>query len=331
MLIPCELKPVIDIAFNAIVLVVALLLLGKFSHWTIINSERIAEITGFGKTAVGFLLMALSTSLPELTVALFSTANEETVGVAIGNVLGSNIVNICLVFGVCILYSSRKNLVCIDFIPTITREDIKSLQFGLFSASIIPLSLIYLGFASRLIGVLLIGLFIWNTWQLIKKREGMKDEGALGAERKKLSWYSFMLIIGISGVVGCSYYIVESATFIALSIGVPKVIIGATIVAFGTSLPELATSLQATKNNNINLALANIVGSAFLNVTLILGVTLVAANLTINIAAFTNIAVFSLIANLFLWYFLSGDRICWKEGAVLVFLYGLFLYSSLRF
>ena len=322
---------VLDLLINLGVLVVALLFLSKFSHWTIINSERIAEITGFGKTAVGFILVALSTSLPEFTVAVFSTANEEAVGVAVGNVLGSNIVNICFVLGACILYSHFKNLVCIDFLPMITRDDIKSLQFGLFSASIIPLSLIYLGFASRLIGLVLVGLFFWNTWQLMKNREGLKDEGTLGEERKKLPRYGLMLGIGVAGVIGCSFFIVEAATKIALSIGVPQVIIGATIVAFGTSVPELATSLEATRNNEINMALANIVGSGFLNVTLILGVTLVAANLTINIAAYTNVAVFSLIANLFLWYFLSGERICWREGAVLIFLYALFLYSSLRF
>jgi cation:H+ antiporter len=296
-----------------------------------VNSERVADITGFGKTAVGFILIALSTSLPELTVSVFSTANEEAVGVAIGNVLGSNIVNICFVFGACILYSSWKNLTCIDFLPIITRDDIKSLQFGLFSASIIPLSLIYLGFASRFIGLLLIGLFAWNTWKLVKNREGMKDEGALGDEKKRLTRYLLILMVGVAGVIVCSYFIVDSATFIALSLGVPKVVIGATIVAFGTSIPELATSLEATKNNDINLALANIVGSGFLNITLILGVTLIAANLTVNVAAFTNIAIFSLIANLFLWYFLSGERICWKEGAVLMFLYALFLFSSLRF
>jgi cation:H+ antiporter len=143
--------------------------------------------------------------------------------------------------------------------------------------------------------------------------------------------YSAILLFGVAGVVASSYFIVDSATWIALTLGVPKVVIGATIVAFGTSIPELATSIQATKNNNINMALANIIGSGFLNVTLILGVTLIAANLTINISAFTNLAVFSLIANLFLWYFLGGERICWKEGTVLLFLYGLFLFSNLRF
>lgn len=322
---------VLSIVINTAILAISLLLLSKFSHWTIINSERIADITGFGKTVIGFILVALSTSLPELTVVLFSTANEEAVGVAVGNVLGSNIVNICFIFGVSILYSSWKNLTCIEFLPMITRDDVKDLQFGLFSASIIPLSLIYLGFASQFMGFILIGLFIWNTLQLIKNREDIREEGTLGEENKKLVNYSFMLFVGVIGVIVCSYFIVDSATVIALTWGVPRVIIGATIVAFGTSIPELATSLQATKNNSINMALANIVGSGFLNVTLILGMTLAIANLRVNIGAYTNVAVFSLIANLFLWYFLSGDRICWKEGAVLVFLYALFLFSSLRF
>ncbi|MFH2110886.1 MAG: sodium:calcium antiporter [Candidatus Bathyarchaeota archaeon] len=315
---------------NVGVLVVALLLLDKFSHWTIVNSERIANITGFGLTAVGLLLVSASTTLPELSVAIFSTANEESVGVAIGNVLGSNIVNVCLIFGVCILYASWKNPACIEVIPFITREDVKSLQLGLFGASLIPLSLIYLGYASRLIGIVLILVFLWNSYQLSKNRGGLKDEGSLGEERKKLPKYVLMVFIGALGVIGCAYFIVDTATYIALSLGVPKVVIGSTIVAFGTSIPELATGLQATKKGNINMALGNIVGSCFINITFILGTTLVLSDLTVNIAAFTNLAVFSLIANLFLWYFLSGERISRREGAVLVFLYLMFLATSLR-
>jgi len=317
--------------FNGGVLLASLLLLDKFSHITIVNSERIAEITGFGKTAVGFILISLSTSLPELTVAVFSTTTEEAVGVALGNILGSNILNICLVFGACILYAALKNLVCIDFLPLITRDDIKTLQFGLFTASIVPLVLIYLGYASRIIGLVLVLLFLYNTIQLIQNREGVKEEGALGEEKEKLPRYVLMLFIGISGVIAASYFIVDAATFLALGIGVPKVVIGATVIALGTSLPELATSIQATKNNNIHLALANIVGSCFLNITLVLGITLMVVKFTINVEAFTNIAVFSLIATLFLWYFINGDQICWREGAILVFLYLLFLYSTLSF
>src|SRR4030042_418933 len=301
---------------NAGVLVVALLLLDKFSHWTIVNSERVADLTGFGKTAVGFLLVAMSTSLPDLSVSVFSTRTQEAVGIAVGNVLGSNIVNVCLVFGVCILYAAWENLDCLDFLPLITRQDIKSLQLGLFAASIIPLTLIYIGYASRLIGVVLLLVFVWNTVQIIRSQEGVKDEGALGEEAGKLPRYMGLAVFGSLGVIASSYFIVESATYIALELGLSKLVIGATIVAFGTSLPELATSLEATKSGNISMALGNIVGSGMLNLTLILGTTLVLTDLTVDMSVFTNLAVFSLISNLFLWYFLSGDRICWREGAV---------------
>ena len=316
------------ILFNVGVLAVALLLLDKFSHWTIVNSERVADITGFGKTAVGFILVAMSTSLPELSVAFFSTQTEEAVGIAIGNVLGSNITNVCFILGLCILYATWKNPSCLDFLPLITREDVKSLQLGLFVASVVPLSLIYLGYASRLIGLALVLIFVYNTWQLGKERQGLKDEGSLGEEHTRLHRYIFIVVVGALGVVASSYFIVESATFIALGIGVPRVVIGATIVAFGTSVPELATSLKAAQSGSMNLALGTIVGSGMINQTLILGTTLVLSNLAVDIAAFTNVAVFSLIANLFLWYFLSGDRICWREGAVLVALYLVFLVST---
>ena len=171
---------------NILILVIALIVLDKSSHWAIVNSIRIADITGFGRTTVGFILVALSTSLPELSVALFSTADEQAVGVAIGNVLGSNIVNICFVLGVSILFASWKQLSCIDFLPFITRDEIKSLQLGLFAASVIPLSLIYIGSASRLIGLVLVLVFIWNTYNFGKKDQKFRDEGAMGEEREKL-------------------------------------------------------------------------------------------------------------------------------------------------
>jgi Ca2+/Na+ antiporter len=76
------------------------------------------------------------------------------------------------------------------------------------------------------------------------------------------------------------------------------------------------------------LALGNIVGSGFINITLILGVALMASPLTVNIAAFSNLALFSLITNLFLWYFLSSERMSWREGALLLFLYAVYLVVS---
>jgi cation:H+ antiporter len=109
---------------------------------------------------------------------------------------------------------------------------------------------------------------------------------------------------------------------------VPPVVVGATIVAFGTSVPELATSIAATRKGHLDLALGNIVGSGFINITCILGVTLMSSPLSVNMAAFSKLAIFSLITNLLLWYFLSSEKLTWREGAVLLFVYSVFIATS---
>jgi cation:H+ antiporter len=156
-----------------------------------------------------------------------------------------------------------------------------------------------------------------------------KDEASLGEERRKLHHYAFLALVGASGVISSAFFIVDSASYIAVSAGVPSVIIGATIVAFGTSIPELVTSISSARKGHFNLALGSIVGSCFINITFILGVALVVSSLTLSITAFSNLVLFSLITNLFLWYFLSSERMSWREGAVLLVLYVMFLIVSL--
>jgi Ca2+/Na+ antiporter len=127
---------------NVLVLLVSLVILDKASDWTITNSVKVADITGFGKTTIGFILVAFSTSLPELCVSIFAAVGGESIGVAIGNVLGSNIVNICLILGH--MFSSLitlKSSESVKLLPTMAKEEIGTLYFGLFVASIIPLAL----------------------------------------------------------------------------------------------------------------------------------------------------------------------------------------------
>ena len=137
-----------------------------------------------------------------------------------------------------------------------------------------------------------------------------------------------LTLVGAAVVVASAFFIVDSASFIAASAGFPPVVIGATIVAFGTGIPELATSISSARKGHFNLALGNIVGSCLINITFILGVALLVSPLTVHIAAFSNLAIFSLIANLFLWYFLSEERMTWREGALLIVLYAVFLVVS---
>ncbi|MGQ9538638.1 MAG: sodium:calcium antiporter [Candidatus Bathycorpusculaceae bacterium] len=311
---------------NALVLLASLVLLDKASDWAITNSVKIADITGFGKTTIGFILVAFSTSLPELCVSIFAAIGGVSMGVAVGNVLGSNIVDICLILGLSFLFAALKSSNAVKLAPAMAKEEIGTLYFGLFVASAVPSTLLYIGYASRIIGVILLIIFVFYVYQLSKVKN-IKEEGSLG-ERQKLSRYAFFALLGIALVVVSSYFIVDSASYIAESLGVPPVVIGATIVAFGTSLPELATSVRSVQKGHMDLALGNIVGSCFINITCILGVALISSPLAVNMAAFSHIVMFSLITNLMLWYFLSSERISWMEGTVLLMMYIIFLVTS---
>ena len=313
---------------NIIILLAALAALGKASDLTITHSINVASVTGLGKTTVGFILVAFSTSLPELFVAIFAVLNAENVGVSVGNVLGSNIVNVCLILGVCFLLISLKYPEKSRVLPKMAKEELGSLYFGLFIASIVPLALIYIGYASQFVGVILLVIFIYYLFQLSKARTPT-EKSLSGTEKNKLRRYITLTILGAVGIIICAYFIVESASFLAASAGIPPVVIGATVVAFGTSVPELSTSVEAVKKGHLELALGNIIGSCFMNITLILGITLVASSLTINMSAFSNVAIFSLITNLLLWYFLSNERVGRREGMVMLFLYAVFLATSL--
>ena len=241
------------------------------SEFTINNSVKISDITGFGKTTIGFLLVGLATSLPELSVSIFAVANPENVGVSLGNVLGSNIVNIALVLGVCILIIVLKRPRYPSFLLTIAKEEMGNLHFGLFIASIIPLALLYIGYASRFIGVILLGIFIFYTIQLARsKRTKLESTEVQVSERSKMRRYTLIAVAGAVVVIATAFFIVESSSFIALSVGIPRVVIGATIVAFGTSIPELATSLVGVFKKEHHLAVGNVIGSNIFNLTAVL-------------------------------------------------------------
>jgi len=301
--------------------------LNRASDLSITHSINVATATGLGKTTVGFILVAFSTSLPELFVAIFAVLEPESVAVSIGNVLGSNIANICLILGICFLLITFKFPELASSLPKMAKSEIGSLNFGLFVASIVPLTLLYIGYASRFIGIVLLAIFVFYMYQLSKTKTPA-EEAPLGAEQQKLRKYIVLAVLGAIGVVISAYFIVESASFLAASVGIPKIVIGATIVAFGTSVPELVTSIDAIKKGHLGMALGNIVGSCFMNITCILGITLIASTLSVNVSAFSHIVIFSLIANLLLWYFLSNGRIGRREGAILLFMYVLFLAIS---
>jgi cation:H+ antiporter len=312
---------------NVFVLFASLVVLIRASSLAINNSVKLASVTGLGQTKVGFLLVAFSTSLPELFVAIFAIADQQTVGISFGNILGSNIMNICLILGIAFLIMAIKYPESAGFFTKMTRDEVGNLNFGIFVASIVPLILLYFGYATQLMGVILIGLFIYNMYDLAKKRETVQEisDTAEKTENKK---YIINSIIGIIGVVASSFFIIESSSFLAIIAGIPPIIVGATIVAFGTSFPELVTSVDSVRKGFIDLALGNVIGSCFINITLILGFTFLLAPLNVDISAFSDLILFSLISNIVFGYIIQNSNNSKREGIALLVIYGIFIVTS---
>lgn len=329
---------------NVLVIAVSFVVLNFASNVAISNAVKVAEVTRLGKTAVGFSIIAFSTSLPELTVAIIA-AFSGGAALSVGNVLGSNIVNISLIVGLAaflLYYQCRRQtkragvqrpLDC-NVVPKFAKSELSSIYFGLFISSVIPIVLIYFSAASWLVGLILIGVFVGYMYQLSKVRLPEEDSGAvLAEEAKHFRRYLAFTVAGALGVVVSAYFLVESAVAIAQAAGLSQQVIGATIVALGTSLPELTLDLKSILRGHAGLAFGDIIGSSFVNITLILGVTLLVPALLgtpvlLVRDEFQNLVLFSIVINLLFWYFLTRGQIGKREGAVFLVMYALFILAT---
>jgi cation:H+ antiporter len=335
---------------DVLIIAVSFVVLNWASNLAINNAVKVATVTRFGKTAVGFSIIAFSTSLPELTVAFIAALSiggvngQSAAPLSVGNVLGSNIVNICVIIGLATFILHFKQMRKpkspsgsngINVIPSFAKSELSSIYFGLFISSVIPIILIYISAATWIVGLVLLFIFVGYMYRLSKVRIPVENSEVVSQDEKnRLKRYFLFTLLGALGVVVSAYFLVESAVSIAVSAGISQQVIGATIIAFGTSLPELTLDLKSFLRGHSGLAFGDIIGSSFVNITLILGITLfvpalIGSPVTMNMGVFQNLIIFTIITNLFFWYFLSREKIGWKEGAIFLFIYALFLATTL--
>lgn len=311
---------------SLLLLTVGIALLGGSSGVIVSNIIVISEKRRLRKSVLSFLLIAFSTSLPELFVAL-NAISIGNMSVSLGDILGSNITNVCLIVGICAVFHSlnRSDGKKVAF----SREDIKEFTTGLMILSVTLLSLLYLQYISRLIGVLLLVVFLGYSYVLIRKRKEAGDNVSNGETDGRIRKESIFTIAGIIGVILGARFTLESAIDIANFFGIPASIIGATLVAFGTSLPELVTDVRAAYREHLEIALGDIIGSCFLNSTLILGLLLTFTPFGINLFFLSDLILFSVVSNLLLWYFIQNGKMGKREGFILLSLYFINLLSAL--
>ena len=255
-----------------LILVVGLVLLTVGADWLTKGCVGMAARFRVPEFVVGLTVMAVGTSMPELTVSAISALNGSS-DMAIGNVTGSNLFNTLIILGICALI---KPLV---FTKEIIRRDI---MVCIGASLLLAAFTLYLGAErciSRWEGMVLLALYVASTIYAIRTGRNDKADAEAGTtdgsgEQVDMGWGKVMMfiVIGLVGLIFGGNLCLNSATAIARAWGVSEAIIAVTVVAAGTSLPELASSVAAIVSNKPSLALGNIIGSNIANILLILGV-----------------------------------------------------------
>ena len=245
------------------ILLVGFLLLVKGADWFVEGAAGIAKKLGIPQLIIGLTIVAMGTSMPEAAVSI-TAALQDNAGITIGNIVGSNILNILIILGVTALITNvaiQKSTLYYE-IPYMIAITIVLMIFGITGGKIT--------FIEGIILWLLFIVFLGYLFVMSKKGNSQEDD-----EVKDIPVWKCILFMVVGGVmvVKGSDFAVSGASAIARFFGMSERFIGLTIVAFGTSLPELVTSVTAAKKGNAGIAIGNIVGSNIFNILFVIGTT----------------------------------------------------------
>lgn len=252
-----------DYLIQGLLIVAGFLMLVKGADWFVSGSSGIASKFGIPQLVIGLTLVAMGTSAPEAAVSI-TAALKGSADITIGNVVGSNILNILIILGVSSVITT------IAVAPSTVKYEI---PYMIFITALLMVLGVTGNSVSRLDGVILWIAFLaylgYLFWMAAKKKEEVPDD-----TKDKPIWQLLIsMIVGLLLILWGSNVTVDAATNIAKMIGISERFIGLTIVALGTSLPELFTSVAAAKKGNADIAIGNIVGSNIFNILFVVGST----------------------------------------------------------
>ncbi len=321
-----------------LVLVIGFFLLIKGADYFVDGSSSVAKILKVPAIVIGLTVVAFGTSLPEASVSI-TAAMQGKNELAVSNVIGSNIFNLLVVLGA----SALVNPICVKW-SVLKRE----FPFSIGITAVLLLSLVGLQverildqdaiyFLSRKEGIVLFLLFIVfvvsAVLDALKSRKRQMDEQEPEEDYKILSPLksAIYILVGVVGIIIGGEFVVDSASAIARSFGLSQTFIGLTIVALGTSLPELVTSVVASKKGENDLAVGNVVGSNIFNILLILGTSAMISPITVNGLAIQDTVILIVASILVYVCAIAKKGISKLEGAMFLMFYaGFFAYILMR-
>lgn len=292
---------------QVLLLVIGIIVVIKGADWLTSGAVGMAERIGVPQIIIGLTIVAMGTSMPEFFVSLLSAING-TPDLAVGNIVGSNIFNALLIVGCAAMVAP------IAIQRTTVKKDIPVAVF----ASLLLMGMTLDGQISRIDAAILFVIFLAYLW--ITLRGAKTEEGSSQEEEKKpmpVLKAGILVFVGLACLIFGSDVFVDNATAIAHAMGISDAVIGLTIVAGGTSLPELATSVVAAKKGNSGIAIGNVLGSNVFNILMILGVTGLITPMTISGITIVDLSMM-VISMILLWLFsFTKYRIERWEGVLL--------------
>jgi len=278
------------------------------------GAVAIASRLGIAPLIIGLTVVSFGTSAPELLVSLQAALNGSP-ELALGNVTGSNLVNISLILGITVLI----------FPVAVARETVRLHWPMLMLASVLMVFFLSDGVFGRFDGLVSLTILIsYIVYMLVKaRREGNPEDSDVGDEGSMKVWLAALfLVLGILGLAFGADKTVEGAVALATRFGVSEKIIGLTVVAFGTSLPELVASIMAAFRKNPDISVGNLVGSNIFNILLILGATSLVKPITLDFQEFKLDLWFMLgVTALLLPLMILGKKLGRWQGLILLAAY----------
>ena len=300
--------------FTAITGLIGLVLLYYGAEFLVRGGSSIALKLKISPLVIGLTLVAYATSAPELVVSV-DAAIKGLGDISIGNVVGSNICNIALILGVCAMITPLK-------------VNAKLLKFDVWMMIIASTVLLIFYAISHGVNrwqgtILLIGCLIYTVWSIYASRRDSSAESVpeIPAKACKLPWAITLTLGGIAALIFGAKFFVNSAIVMAQACGISDAVIGLTVVAVGTSLPELATSVVAAIRKEQDIAIGNVIGSNIFNILAILGIAPLINPIKAAGISYVDMILMTLLSLMLYPIMKSGMQISRKEGILLFAVY----------
>lgn len=311
-----------------VLLILGIFILIKGAGWIVDGSSALAKKWGVPSLIIGLTIVAFGTSAPELIVSLIAVIGGNT-GTAFGNVIGSNLANLLLILGIASLIAA----------PKIKSSTVwKEIPFSLLAVVVLfvvsndlIIDKIEIFSLTRVDGLILLLFFAIFLYYIIGVAKGSRAEIGESLEITRMSNRRIYLLIlfGVLGLFIGGKWVVDGAIFIAESFGVSDFLIGATVIAIGTSLPELVTSVRAAMKNDLDLAVGNIIGSNIFNIFWILGLVSVVAPVKIPLNINFDIAFLGLSTLLLFAFMFLGKKRYLERYQAVIFIVMYFVYITI--